>query len=197
MPNLIPMVVEQESRGERSYDLTSRLMKDRIILLDTDVNENSASIIVQQLLFLESQSDEPIHLYVNSPGGAVIHGLNIANIIRFCKCPVYSYVTSMAASMGSLISVICDKRYIMPDAFHMVHSVSSGMSRSTVHDMQISMNETVRLNKLLTNLYVKHSTKNKTYEDFEKLMERDSYLESDQCIEWGLADEVISSRKSS
>ena len=123
MPSLIPMVVEQEARGERSYDIYSRLLKDRIIMLDTDVNEHSASIIVAQLLFLESQGNDDIQFFINSPGGVVTAGMSIYDTMQFIKCDVATYVMGQACSMGSLLAQAGapGKRYMLPNARHMIH----------------------------------------------------------------------------
>ena len=193
MPSLIPMVVEQEARGERSYDLYSRLMKDRIIMLDTDVNEHSASILVAQLLFLESQGNEDINFFINSPGGNVVAGLSILDTMNFIKPAVSTIVMGQACSMGSLLasSGAKGKRYMLPSARHMIHQVSSG-SQGTAIDMKIQLEETLRLNKLLTEIYV--SNTGKTYDELEKDMSRDFFMTPTQSIEYGLVDEIIKSR---
>ena len=193
MPSLIPMVVEQEARGERSYDLYSRLMKDRIIMLDTDVNEHSASILVAQLLFLESQGNEDINFFINSPGGNVVAGLSILDTMNFIKPAVSTIVMGQACSMGSLLasSGAKGKRYMLPSARHMIHQVSSG-SQGTAIDMKIQLEETLRLNKLLTEIYV--SNTGKTYDELEKDMSRDFFMTPTQSIEYGLVDEIITKR---
>ena len=187
------MVVEQEARGERSYDLYSRLMKDRIIMLDTDVNEHSASILVAQLLFLESQGNEDINFFINSPGGNVVAGLSILDTMNFIKPAVSTIVMGQACSMGSLLasSGAKGKRYMLPSARHMIHQVSSG-SQGTAIDMKIQLEETLRLNKLLTEIYV--SNTGKTYDELEKDMSRDFFMTPTQSIEYGLVDEIIKSR---
>lgn len=193
MPSLIPMVVEQEARGERSYDLYSRLMRDRIIMLDTDVNEHSASILVAQLLFLESQSNEDINFFINSPGGNVVAGLSILDTMNFIKPAVSTIVMGQACSMGSLLasSGAKGKRYMLPSARHMIHQVSSG-SQGTAIDMKIQLEETLRLNKLLTEIYV--SNTGKTYDELEKDMSRDFFMTPTQSIEYGLVDEIVKKR---
>lgn len=193
MPSLIPMVVEQEAHGERSYDLYSRLMKDRIIMLDTDVNEHSASIIVAQLLFLESQGNDDINFFINSPGGNVVAGLSILDTMNFIKPDVSTIVIGQACSMGSLLasSGAKGKRKMLPSARHMIHQVSSG-SQGTAIDMKIQLEETLRLNKLLTEIYV--SNTGKTYDELEKDMSRDFFMTPTQSIEYGLVDEIIKSR---
>jgi ATP-dependent Clp protease, protease subunit len=192
--SLIPMVVEQTSKGERSYDIYSRLLKDRIIMLHDDVNEHSASVIVAQLLFLESESDKDIHFYINSPGGSVIAGLSILDTMRFIKCDVSTIVMGQAASMGSLLasSGTKGKRLMLPSARHMIHQVSSG-TRGTAIDMKIALEETLKLNEYLTNIYVENT--GKTYEELEQDMSRDKFMSAQESVEYGLADRIISRRE--
>lgn len=191
--SLIPMVVEQTSKGERSYDIYSRLLKDRIIMLHDDVNEHSASVIVAQLLFLESESDKDIHFYINSPGGSVIAGLSILDTMRFIGCDVSTIVMGQAASMGSLLasSGTPGKRLILPSARHMIHQVSSG-TRGTAIDMKIALEETLKLNEYLTNIYVENT--GKSYEQLELDMSRDKFMSAQESVDYGLADKIITSR---
>ena len=131
MPNLVPVVIEKESRGERSYDIYSRLLKDRIIMLDTDVNQMSASLIVAQMLFLESANKEkPINFYINSPGGSVTAGMSIYDTMQLIKCPVHTIVIGMAASMGSFLASAGEKgkRMVLPNSRHMIHQPLGGTS---------------------------------------------------------------------
>ena len=195
MPSLIPMVVEQEPRGERSYDIYSRLLKDRIIMLDTDVNEHSASIIVAQLLFLESQGSDDINFFINSPGGHVTAGMAIYDTVQFIKPDVSTIVMGQACSMGSLLAQAGapGKRKILPNARHMIHQVSSG-TQGTAIDMKIALEETLRLNKSLTEIYVKHNSKGKTFQQLEIDMSRDFYMTAEEAVAYGLADEIIQSR---
>ena len=193
--SLIPMVVEQTSRGERSYDIYSRLLKDRIIMLHTDVNEQSASVIVAQLLFLESENPEKdINFYINSPGGSVIAGLSILDTMNFIKCDVSTIVMGQGASMGSLLasSGTKGKRFMLPSARHMIHQVSSG-TRGTAIDMKIALEETLSLNKYLTEIYVKNT--GQSYEKLEQDMSRDKFMSAEEAVEYGLADRVIESRE--
>jgi ATP-dependent Clp protease protease subunit len=187
------MVVEQTSKGERSYDIYSRLLKDRIIMLHDDVNENSASVIVAQLLFLESESDKDIHFYINSPGGSVTAGLSILDTMRFIKCDVSTIVMGQAASMGSLLasSGTKGKRLILPSARHMIHQVSSG-TRGTAIDMKIALEETLKLNEYLTNIYVENT--GNTYEQLELDMSRDKFMSARESVNYGLADRIITRR---
>ena len=193
MPSLVPMVVEQEGRGERSYDLYSRLLKERIIMLDTDVNEHSASLIVAQLLFLESQGDEDISLYINSPGGSVVDGLSIFDTMCFIKPDVSTVVLGEACSMGSFLACAGakGKRYMMPNSRMMIHQVSSG-SKGTAIDMKIQLEETLRLNKMLTEIYVENT--GKTYEQLEIDMSRDKFMTAEESVAYGLADAIITKR---
>ena len=205
MPALIPMVVEQEARGERSYDIYSRLLKDRIIMLDTDVNEHTSSVIVAQMLFLESQGNEDITFFINSPGGSVTAGLAIYDTMQFIKPDVATYVMGQACSMGSFLAQAgaAGKRHILPEARTMIHRVSSGTpgTRGSVHvqelefeDAKRSFEESVRINKRLTELYVKHNTAGKTYEQLYEVMKFDTFLGAEEAVAYGLADKVISKR---
>jgi ATP-dependent Clp protease protease subunit len=192
--SLIPMVVEQTSKGERSYDIYSRLLKDRVIMLHTDVNEQSASVIVAQLLFLEAENpDKDINFYINSPGGSVIAGLSILDTMNFIKCDVSTIVMGQAASMGSLLasSGTKGKRFMLPSARHMIHQVSSG-TRGTAIDMKIALEETLALNKYLTEIYVKNT--GQTFDKLEHDMSRDKFMSAVESVEYGLADQVISNR---
>ena len=194
--SLIPMVIEQTSKGERSYDIYSRLLKDRVIMLHTDVNEHTASVIVAQLLFLEAENpDKDINFYINSPGGSVIAGLSILDTMNFIKCDVSTIVMGQAASMGSLLasSGARGKRFMLPSARHMLHSVSSG-TKGTVIDMKVALEETIKLNEYLTNIYVKNT--GKSVEQLEKDMSRDFFLSAEESVEYGLADKIITNRPS-
>lgn len=196
MPNLIPIVLEKTANGERSYDIYSRLLKDHIIILDTDVNSHSASLIVSQMLFLENDSPgTPINFYINSPGGDVIAGLSIYDTMNFIKSPVHTYVMGQAASMGSLLAQAGEPgfRYIMPHARHMIHQVSSG-TQGTAIDMKIALEETLRLNSELTDIYVKHNSRGKSRDDLERDMSRDFFMTATESLEYGLADKIIANR---
>ena len=195
MPNLVPMVIEQEARGERSYDIYSRLLKDRIVMLDTDVNEHSASLIVAQLLFLESQSNEDINFFINSPGGVVTAGMAIYDTIQFIKPDVSTIVMGQACSMGSLLATAGapGKRKMLPNARHMIHQPSGGAGGQAT-DMEIQVKEILKMKQNLTQLYVKHNSKGKTYEEFLAAMERDNFMSAEEALEYGLIDEIITSR---
>ena len=196
MPSLVPMVLEQTSKGERSYDIYSRLLRDRIITLDTDVNSGSASLIVAQLLFLEAEDpDADITFYVNSPGGSVTAGLSITDTMNFIKCDVATVVLGQAASMGSIIasSGARGKRYILPNASHLIHQPLGG-AEGQASDIVIRANEIVRLKTLLTNIYVENTGLD--YDTLEHDMDRDTILPATQAVEYGLVDRVIANRNS-
>jgi len=196
MPNLVPMVIEKKSDGERSYDIYSRLLRDRIIMLDNEVSSASASLIVAQLLFLESENNTlPINFYINSPGGSVTAGLSIYDTMQFLKSPVHTYVMGQAASMGSLLAQAGEPghRYIMPNARTMLHQPSGGAS-GMQSDIEISYKEITYLKKKLTEIYVAHNTAGKTYEDLERDMDRDKFLSAEETVAYGLADSIIVKR---
>ncbi len=195
MPHLVPIVVEQESRGERSYDIYSRLLKDRIVILDTDVNEHSASLIVAQLLFLESQGKEDITFFINSPGGMVTAGMAIYDTMQFIRPDVQTVVMGQACSMGSLLATAGTpgKRKMLPNARHMIHQPSGG-ARGQATDMQIQVEEILKMKKSLTEIYVKHNSKGKTYEQLLADMERDKFMSAEEALEYGLVDEIITKR---
>ena len=205
MPNLVPMVIESEPKGERAYDIYSRLLKDRVVMLDTDVNEHTSSLLVAQLLFLESQGNEDINLFINSPGGSVTAGLAIYDTMQFIKPDVCTIVMGQACSMGSFLAQAGapGKRWVLPEARTMIHRVSSGTpgTRGSVHvqelefeDARRSFEESKRINQRLTELYVKHNTAGKTYEALFEAMKFDTFLSAKEAVEYGLADKVIDKR---
>ena len=196
MPNLVPMVLERTSQGERSYDLYSRLLKDRIIILDTDVNEHSASLIVAQLLFLESEdANKDILFYINSPGGVVTAGMSIYDTMQFIRPDVSTIVMGQACSMGSLLATAGapGKRMILPNARHMIHQPSGGAGGQAT-DMEIQVNEILKMKKTLTQIYVDHNSKGKTFEELSKDMERDNFMSAQEAVDYGLVDEIITKR---
>jgi len=187
---LVPMVIEQESRGERSYDIYSRLLKDRIVMLNGPVEDNGANLIVAQMLFLESQdSEKPIKFYINSPGGVITAGMSIYDTMQFIKPEVHTIVMGQACSMGSFLAQAGAKghRYLLPNARHMIHQPSGG-ARGMASDIEIQYKEIMYWKKQLTELYVHHNSVGKTYEDFERDMDRDTFLSSKEAVEYGLAD---------
>ena len=196
MPNLVPMVLERTSQGERSYDLYSRLLKDRIVLLDTDVNEHSASLIVAQLLFLESEdAQKDILFYINSPGGVVTAGMAIYDTMQFIKPDVSTIVMGQACSMGSLLATAGapGKRLMLPNARHMIHQPSGGAGGQAT-DMEIQVNEILKMKRTLTQIYVDHNSKGKTFQDLSNDMERDYFMSAQEALEYGLIDEIITKR---
>ena len=182
MPNLVPIVLEQTSKGERSYDIYSRLLRDRIIMLDGEVTQHTASLVVAQMLFLESEDPKkPINLYINSPGGSVTAGMSIYDTMQFIQCPVHTIVMGQAASMGSLLATAGEKghRYILPNARHMIHQPLGGASGQAT-DVEIQARELLRWKTVLTDIYSKH-----TGLDAEALkadMERDNFMTAEQAV---------------
>lgn len=193
---LVPMVVERSSNGERAMDIWSRLLKDRIVMLTTDVNEVSANLVVAQMLFLESEdADKEILFYVNSGGGEVTAGMAIYDTMNFIKCDVRTVVMGQACSMGSLLAQAGTKgkRMILPNARHMIHQPSGG-SRGQATDMLIQVNEILAMKKNLTQLYVDHNSAGKTFDEFALAMERDNFMSAQESVAFGLADEIVSRR---
>lgn len=196
MPNLVPMVVESTNKGERAYDIFSRLLKDRIVMLDTDVNEHSASLVVAQLLFLESEEpNKDISFFINSPGGIITAGMAIYDTMNFIKCDVQTIVIGQACSMGSFLAQAgaAGKRKMLPYARHMIHQPSGG-ARGMQSDIEIQYKEITKMKTILTDLYVKHNTKGKTYADFERDMDRDTFMSAQESLDYGLCDEIITKR---
>ncbi len=196
MPNLVPMVLERTSAGERSYDLYSRLLRDRIVMLDTDVNEHSASLVVSQLLFLESEDpDTDILFYINSPGGVVTAGMAIYDTMQYIKPDVSTIVMGQACSMGSLLAQAgaAGKRFILPNARHMIHQPSGGAGGQAT-DMEIQVREILKMKRNLTEIYVKHNSAGRTFDEISADMERDNFMTAEQSVAYGLADQVIIKR---
>lgn len=204
--SLVPMVVEQTSKGERSYDIFSRLLKDRIIFLTGQVEDHMANLIVAQLLFLESESEKPVHMYIDSPGGVVTAGLSIYNTMQAIKAPVHTYVTGQACSMGSFLAQAGapGHRYVMPESRTMVHRVSSGVpgmqgtinvQELQIEDVNRAFNESKRINQRLTELYEKHNSKGKTYEELLEVLKFDTFMSAAEAVEFGVADQVFSNDK--
>jgi ATP-dependent Clp protease, protease subunit len=196
--SLIPIVIEQTPKGERSYDIYSRLLKDRIIILGTPVTDEVANSIIAQMFFLEMENPEKdIHLYINSPGGSVSAGLAIYDIMQFVKCEVSTYCIGLAASMGSLLLAAGaqGKRFVLPHArimIHQPHIMGSGIT-GQVTDIEIQAREMINTKRKLTEIYVKHTGK-----DFDLLshsMERDRFMSAEEAKEFGLVDKVVEHRK--
>jgi ATP-dependent Clp protease protease subunit len=192
---LVPIVIEQTSKGERSYDIYSRLLRDRVILLEGEVNDQMANLIVAQLLFLESEGEKDISMYINSPGGSVTAGMAIYDCMQFIGPDVHTIVMGQACSMGSLLaqSGSPGKRFILPNARHMIHQPSGG-ARGQATDMLIQVNEIMEMKRNLTNIYVHHNSKGKTFEQLMTDMERDNYMSAQQALDYGLVDEIITNR---
>ena len=196
---LIPYVIEQTSRGERSYDIYSRLLKDRIVILGQQVTDEIANSIIAQILFLEVDNPEKdIHLYINSPGGSVTAGLAIYDMMQFVKCDVATYCLGMAASMGSLLLTAGTegKRYCMPNGRIMIHQplIAGGGLSGQVTDIEIHTNELVKTKKKVTDIYVKHT--GQSFDVLQKSMERDNYMSAEDAKKFGLIDHVVELRKS-
>lgn len=193
---LVPIVLEQTSRGERSYDIYSRLLRDRIILLEGEVHDQMANLIVAQMLYLESEDPEQdIYLYINSPGGVVTAGMAIYDTMQFIKPDVTTIVMGQACSMGSLLAQAgaAGKRKMLPNARHMIHQPSGG-ARGQATDMEIQVKEILAMKKNLTEIYVKHNSVGRTFEELAKDMERDFFMSATEALEYGLVDEVVSHR---
>ena len=193
---LVPMVVESTSKGERAFDIYSRLLKDRVVMLNGPVEDFMANIVVCQLLFLESEdSDKPISLFINSPGGVVTAGMSIYDTMQFVKPEVSTYVMGQACSMGSLLAQAGapGKRYMLPNARHMIHQPSGG-ARGQATDMQIQVEEILKMKKELTGIYEKHNSKGKTFEQLEADMERDKFMSAKEALEYGLIDKIVDRR---
>lgn len=193
---LVPMVVESTSKGERAYDIYSRLLKERIIMLNGVVEDTMSNVIVAQMLFLESENpDKDISLFINSPGGVVTAGLAIYDTMQFIKCGVATYVMGQACSMGSFLAQAgaAGKRFMLPNARHMIHQPSGG-ARGMASDIEISYKEIMQTKKRLTELYVKHNTKGKTYAEFEQDMDRDKFMSAEEAQEYGLIDKILEKR---
>lgn len=193
---LVPIVLEQTSRGERSYDIYSRLLKDRVILLEGEVNDQMANLIVAQLLYLESEnSEQDISLYINSPGGSVTAGMAIYDTMMFIKPEITTIVMGQACSMGSLLAQAGapGKRMMLPHARHMIHQPSGG-ARGQATDMLIQVNEILAMKKSLTEIYVRHNSVGKTYDVLAADMERDYFMSAQEALDYGLIDKIVTSR---
>ncbi len=204
---LVPMVIEKTGQGERAFDIYSRLLNERIVFLNGPVDDHSANLIVAQLLHLESiDSEKDINFYINSPGGSVTSGLSIYDVMQFVKPDVATYVMGQACSMGSFLAQAGTpgKRFVLPESRTMIHRVSSGTrgTSGSVHVQELqfedavrAMEESKRLNERLTQLYVKHNTAGKTYEELFTTMKFDTFLSAEEAVAFGLADKVVQSRQ--
>lgn len=194
MNNLVPMVIEQTARGERSFDIYSRLLKERIIFLVGEVNDQVASLICAQLLFLESENPaKEISFYINSPGGVVTSGMSIYDTMQYIKCPVSTIVMGQACSMGSLLLAGGEKgkRFSLPNSRVMIHQPSGG-ARGQATDIEIQAREILTLRKRLNEIYVKHT--GQKLDAIEAAVERDNFMSPEEAKKFGLIDEVILER---
>ena len=194
MSNLVPMVVEQSSKGERAYDIYSRLLKERIIFLTGQINDNIASLVTAQLLFLEAEDPKKeIYLYINSPGGLVTAGLGIYDTMQYVKPDISTLCIGQAASMGSflLAAGTKGKRFSLPNSRIMVHQPSAGFQGQAT-DIEIHANEVLSLKKRLNEIYSKHT--GKTADEIKSALERDNFMTADVAKSFGLIDEVVEKR---
>ena len=194
MNTLIPMVVEQSSKGERAYDIYSRLLKERIIFLTGQINDNVASLVTAQMLFLESENPKKeIYLYINSPGGLVTAGLGVYDTVQYIKPPVSTLCIGQAASMGSFLLAAGEKgkRFSLPNSRIMVHQPSAGFQGQAT-DIEIHANEVLALKKRLNKIYSKHT--GQSSDDIKKALERDNFMTPESAKEFGLIDEVVEKR---
>ena len=192
---LVPMVVEQTSRGERSYDIYSRLMQDRIVLLGGEVNDDSANLIVAQLLFLQAQdAKKPVSMYINSPGGSVTAGLAIYDTMQFISCPVHTYCIGQAASMGAVLLTAGEKghRFALPNARIMIHQPWGG-AEGKASDIEITAREILRLKQKLNEILAAHS--GQPMEQVVRDTDRDHFMGAEEARAWGLIDQVLVPKK--
>lgn len=192
---LVPMVVEQTNRGERSYDIFSRLLKERIIFLTGPVEDQMASLVCAQLLFLEAENPKKeVALYINSPGGVVTAGMAIYDTMQFIRPAVSTLCIGQAASMGSLLLAAGEKgmRFATPNARIMVHQPSGGF-QGQASDIERHARDIIKMKRRLNEIYVKHT--GRTYEEVEQTLDRDHFLEASEAKEWGLIDKIMSSRQ--
>jgi ATP-dependent Clp protease, protease subunit len=188
------MVIEKTSQGERAMDILSRLLRDRIVVLNDEVNNHTAGLIIAQMLFLESENpDRDIYFYINSPGGSVTDGLAILDTMNYIKSDVSTIVMGQAASFGSILasSGARGKRFVMPNSRHLLHQPLGG-ARGQASDIEIHAKEILRLKKKLTEVYVQNT--GQTYKKLESIMDRDTIMDAEQSVKFGLADAIITKR---
>ena len=194
---LVPIVIEQTSRGERSYDIYSRLLKDRVVMLNGPVEQTSANLIVSQMLFLESEdSSKDITFYINSPGGVITDGMSIYDTMQYIKPDVTTVVMGQACSMGSFLAQAGapGKRLLLPNSRTMIHQPSGG-ARGQASDIEIQYKEIQYWKEQLTELYVKHNTAKKTFAEFLIDMDRDYFMTAQESVDYGLADKIVEARE--
>lgn len=196
MSGLIPFVIEKSGNSERSFDIFSRLLKDRTVFINGPISTEMSHVVVAQLLFLESEDpDKDIYVYINSGGGEVTAGMAIYDTFQFIKCDVSTIVMGQACSMGSCLGQAGapGKRLILPNARHMIHQPSGG-ARGQATDIQIQAQEILKMKKYLTEIYVKHNSAGKTFEELSADMERDFFMSAEEAVAYGLADRIIAKR---
>lgn len=194
--NLVPMVIDKTSTGERAFDIYSRLLNERIVFLNGPVEDTVSASIVAQMLHLESvDAEKDINFYINSPGGVITSGMAIYDVMQFVKPNVATFVMGQACSMGSFLAQAgtSGKRFMLPHARHMIHQPSGG-ARGMQSDIEIQYKEITNMKKLLTQLYVKHNSTGKTYEDFERDMDRDTFMSAEEALAYGLCDKIVEKR---
>ena len=195
--NLVPMVIEQTAKGERSFDIFSRLLKDRTVFINGVISTEMSHVIVAQLLFLEAEDpDKDIYVYVNSGGGEVTAGMAIYDTLQFVKPDVSTIVMGQACSMGSLLAQAgaAGKRLILPYARTMIHQPSGG-AEGQATDIEIQAREILKMKKYLTEIYVKHNSVGKTFDELSTAMERDFFMSAEEAVAYGLADKIITKRE--
>jgi ATP-dependent Clp protease protease subunit len=194
--NFVPYVIEKTSQGERSYDIYSRLLKERIVFLNGGVDDMVSNAICAQLLFLEAEDpDSDINFYINSPGGVVTSGMAMYDTMQYIQPDVCTIVMGQACSMGSLLAQAgaTGKRKMLPNARHMIHQPSGGAGGQAT-DIQIQAEEILKMKRNLTQIYVDHNSVGKTYDEFHDAMERDNFMSAQEALDFGLVDEIINSR---
>jgi len=192
---LVPMVVEQSSRGERSFDIYSRLLRERIIFLNGEINDTVSALVCAQLLFLEAENPKkPINLYINSPGGVVTSGFAMYDTMRFIRAPVHTLCMGTARSMGSFLLMAGQpgERYALPNASILIHQPLGGF-QGQASDMLIHAEEIRKTKQLMTRLYAEHC--GRSYEEFEQAMDRDRFMTAQEALEWGLIDRILRDRE--
>lgn len=195
MMQLVPMVVEQSSRGERSFDIYSRLLRERIIFLNGEINDTVSALVCAQLLFLEAENPKkPINLYINSPGGVVTSGFAMYDTMRFIRAPVHTLCMGTARSMGSFLLMAGQpgERYALPNASILIHQPLGGF-QGQASDMLIHAEEIRKTKQLMTRLYAEHC--GRSYEEFEQAMDRDRFMTAQEAVEWGLIDRILQDRE--
>ncbi|MBA5805264.1 MULTISPECIES: ATP-dependent Clp protease proteolytic subunit [Rhizobium] len=192
---LVPMVIEQSSRGERSFDIYSRLLRERIIFLNGEVNDTVSALVCAQLLFLEAENPKkPIQLYINSPGGVVTSGLAMYDTMQYIRAPVHTLCMGTARSMGSFLLMAGEpgERTALPNTSILIHQPSGGF-QGQASDMQIHAEEILKTKQRMTRLYAEHCKR--TYEEFEQAMDRDRFMTAEEALEWGLIDRILTERE--